>query len=189
MLAETLLARGAASVLALWVGSGVSRPRSSPFGGAPLGLTTRTLPYLRQLLSQHPAAAPRTPPAPTPSRAAARPTSPLGAHDALLLKHERGPVHQARHYGHAQTERHGGGARAARPLPGRRCCSSRSPHSARARTLRLRARQPGQKAEAGSSAEQLGCGAGGPWAARRQGGVWAPRGGQAEGGSRVLGGG
>ena len=66
MLAETLLARGAASVPALRVGSGVSRPRSSPFGGAPPGLTTRTLPYLRQLLSQHPAAAPPTPPAPTP---------------------------------------------------------------------------------------------------------------------------
>ena len=93
-------------------------------------------------------------PAPTPSRAAARPTSPLGAHDALLLQHEGGPVHQARHHGHAQAERHGGGARAARPLPGRRRrCSRCSPHSARARPPRLRARPPGLEAGAGSAAQ------------------------------------
>lgn len=71
-------------------------------------------------------------PAPPRTRAqpAARPTSPLGAHDALLLQHERGPVHQAGHDGHAQAERHSDGARAARPLPGRRRCRRCSPHSA-----------------------------------------------------------
>lgn len=76
---------------------------------------------------------------PHPARFPARPTSPLGAHDALLLQHKRGPVHQARHYGHAQAERHRGGARAARPLPGRRRRRRCSPHSARARPARLRA--------------------------------------------------
>lgn len=123
-------------------------PRCPAPSPDPARATTRTPPNLRPLASPRRAAASSTPPPPTPSRAAARPTSPLGAHDALLLQHERGPVHQARHHGHAQAERYGGGARAARPLPGRRRCRRCSPHSAGAR-LRACACALARRAEGG----------------------------------------
>lgn len=111
---------------------------------------------------------PSTPPSgcsllPPPSTAP-RPTSPFGAHDALLLQHERGPVHQARHDGHAQAERHSCRARTARPLPGRRRCRRCSPHSARAlpSCLRLRAAPAGSRGGDGDPPGSNGVGAGDP---------------------------
>lgn len=55
------------------------------------------------------------------------PTSPAGPHDPFLLQDEGGAVHQAGHHGHAQAQRHGGGAGVLRrPVP--RCRTDRHPH-------------------------------------------------------------
>lgn len=64
------------------------------------------------------------------ARGGGAPTSPAGPHDPFLLQDEGGAVHQAGHHGHAQAQRHGGGAGALRrPVP--RCRTDRHPHRGR----------------------------------------------------------
>lgn len=60
-------------------------------------------------------------------RSGGAPTSPAGPHDPLLLQDEGGAVHQAGDHGHAQAQRHGGGAGALR-CPLARCRTQRHPH-------------------------------------------------------------